>query len=292
MAPLSILFVALSTVSHAYWNFLLKRARGTHAFLALSKMVEVALGLPVAAVLVIQSPPPLLSYWWLIVGAALGTALYYVLLIRAYRLGNLTLVYPVTRAGSLAFLPLLAFIALGEHIDWLGIAAIGLIIAAIFILQLEKLDRGSVAALAAGSSQPAVRVALAAAFLAASTSLWDKYAVQFLPVFVYYYIYTALTAAGYCLVLIVRSPRQVLRPEFRRNRWAIVQVGFLTMSSYVLVLFALQAGKASYVIALRQMSIGFGALMGRFWLGEPFEGHRWLGLALLLVGCLLVSLAK
>jgi len=34
------------------------------------------------------------------------------------------------------------------------------------------------------------------------------------------------------------------------------------------------------------------ALMGRFWLGERFGGHRWLGLATLIGGCLLISVAK
>ena len=39
--------VAVSTLSHAYWNYVLKRANGGAAFVGLSKIVEVVVFAPV-----------------------------------------------------------------------------------------------------------------------------------------------------------------------------------------------------------------------------------------------------
>ena len=292
MNPLPLLLIAVSTVTHAYWNFLLKRAKGTQTFIALSKLVEVVVFAPVALALFIQAPPPLAQFWWLIVGAAVITTAYYVALGTAYNKGNLSLVYPVARAGSLAFLPILAFVFIQEQIDWVGGVAISIIILGIFIIQLEGLDRAAVGRLLAGASQPALLWALAAAFLAAAYSLWDKYALRYLPVFLYYYVYTVVSAAAYIFVLAAGSSQHKLGDEFRAHNKEIAQVALISMFTYMLVLFALQNGKTSYVIALRQLSVGASALMGRFWLGEHFGGHRWVGLGVLLAGCIMVSLAR
>jgi uncharacterized membrane protein len=85
---------------------------------------------------------------------------------------------------------------------------------------------------------------------------------------------------------------QAIFREFRAHRWLIPAVGMLNTFTYMLVLTALAVSKASYVVALRQLSIGIGALMGWTLLREPSPLPRRVGLVLLIVGCLLVSFAR
>ena len=82
------------------------------------------------------------------------------------------------------------------------------------------------------------------------------------------------------------------RTEWRAKRWPIVQVGVLNTVTYMLVLIALRAGTSSYVIAVRQLSIAWGVLLGAWKLGETVGVPRRVGLVLLLVGCILVAMSK
>lgn len=130
-----------------------------------------------------------------------------------------------------------------------------------------------------------------AAFFTALYTVWDKRAVQTLPAFAYFYSYTVVIAAAYALFLRTRHSMPTLRAEWRTHRWAIVQVGAFNMLSYLLVLIALRSGTSSYVLALRQLSIGVGVLLGWRLLGEDLALPRRVGVSLLFGGCLLVAFA-
>ena len=82
------------------------------------------------------------------------------------------------------------------------------------------------------------------------------------------------------------------RSEWRAHKKEIMQVGVLNTVTYSLVLFSLSIGKASYVVALRQLEIAVGAVLGWKLLGEVFPLPKRLGIVLLLVGCGLVYLAR
>ena len=77
-----------------------------------------------------------------------------------------------------------------------------------------------------------------------------------------------------------------------RNARAIVQVGALNTITYVLVLFALRDGVSSYVVAVRQLSVAFGALLGWWLLGERIDTPKRVGIALILAGTVLVALTR
>jgi drug/metabolite transporter (DMT)-like permease len=133
---------------------------------------------------------------------------------------------------------------------------------------------------------------MAAALFAAIYTVWDKHAIRALPPFVYFYAYTALVAAGYVAFLSRRHSAAAIRAEWNANRTSIVQVGIFNTITYVLVLLALRAETSSYVIALRQLSIVWGVLLGRLLLGESVGMPKRFGVILLLGGCALVALAR
>jgi len=103
---------------------------------------------------------------------------------------------------------------------------------------------------------------------AAGYTMWDKRAVRLLSPFTYFYAYTALVGAAYGTYLVRRFGGDAIRDEWRRHARAIVQVGAFNTMAYVLVLFALRDGVTSYVVAVRQLSVAFGVLLGWRLLGE------------------------
>jgi len=291
MTATGILLVVLSAVSHAYWNFLLKRSGGTQLFVGLSKVAEVVMFAPIFLIAV---APNVARYDGLVMLSVVGAVfvlINYVCLAWAYSHGDLSFVYPIARGSILLFLPALAFLTIGERVSGLGGAALCLIIGGIIALQLPALEWRALGTLSARLRSPATMFALLAALAAACYTLWDKHAVQRVPAFAYIYVYTFLTAAAYAAFIWHRYPRREIAGQWRAHRGAILQVGFFNITSYLLVLFALRTGTSSYVIALRQLSIAVGVVLGAWLLREHISTPKRVGVALIVVGCVLVGLA-
>jgi uncharacterized membrane protein len=286
------LLVVLSATTHAYWNFLLKRSGGTQLFVGLSKVGEVVMFGPFFLALVAPKIAQLDGLFSLSVVGAAFVLVNYVCLAWAYKHGDLSFVYPLARGSILLFLPFLAFATVGERVSTVGALALALIVCGIVALQLPSLQWRALATLGTRLRSPATTFALLAAFAAACYTLWDKHAVQRVPAFAYIYLYTTITAAAYGTFIWRRYPRAEVAEQWRVHRWPILQVGFFNITSYLLVLLALRTGTSSYVIALRQLSIAFGVLLGWRLLREQISVPKRVGVALIVVGCLVVGVAR
>lgn len=283
--------VLLSALTHAYWNFVLKRAGGTQAFIGLSKVAEIVLFIIPFVYFVSQEQIAILNYWLFYVVGALLVVLNYYFLGQAYKRGDLSLVYPISRAGALLFLPVLAYLFIGERIDFVGVVAILLIFVGLFAVQLKSFSWKEIALVVTGFKNPATGLALLAALTVACYTLWDKHSISFLPPFIYFYAYTVLVGISYAVFILVKFPFGEIKTEWKTHKYSILQVGFFNTFTYLLVLYSLQTGKTSYVIALRQLSIAFGVFLGWKFLREEMPFLKKVGTGVLLVGCFLISLA-
>jgi drug/metabolite transporter (DMT)-like permease len=292
MRTVPYILVLVSAFTHAYWNFILKRVHATQVFIGLTKVAEVLLFSVPFIYFISRDEIPLLLYWPLYVVGALLVICAYIFLGRAYKTGDLSAVYPISRAGALLFLPGLAYLFIGERIDAIGLAAILLIILGLFSIQLPSFKPREVRLVLAGFKSPATVQAMLAAFTVACYTLWDKHSISYLPPFIYFYAYTAIAGITYAAFILITSRAEIVKREWANHKYSILQVGFLNTFSYMLVLLALKSVKASYVIALRQLSIAFGVFLGWKLLREFFPFPKKVGVALLLAGCFLISLAR
>jgi uncharacterized membrane protein len=288
----ALALVASSTLSHAYWNYVLKRANGGAAFVGLSKLVEVVVFAPLFLIALSQLSAPIPGAGVFVVVGAVLVLINYVALSRAYALADLSLVYPISRASTLVLLPLFGFLVFGERLSTLGAFAVALIVVGIAAMQLPSMSRAGFVALVPAMRSAGVTFAFIAALAAAAYTVWDKRAVNAMPAFVYFYGYTVVVAIAYTAYLLRKTGAGAIAAEWRTKRWPIVQVGVLNTVTYMLVLFALRAGISSYVIAVRQLSIAWGVGLGVWKLGETAGTPRRVGVGLLLLGCVLVAMSK
>lgn len=71
----------------------------------------------------------------------------------------------------------------------------------------------------------------------------------------------------------------------------LVMTGLMMTCTYGLVLMAMaMTDEVSYVVALRQLSIPVGVLMGVLWLKEPASTAKTLGTLVMLAGLVMVAL--
>jgi uncharacterized membrane protein len=235
-------------------------------------------------------PPWPESLTWTAV-AAVGVGANYATLAHAYRHGDLSFVYPIARGAILVFLPLAAWIALGEQLSPRGAAGLGAIVLGIVTLNVDGLNRAARQRLAQALGSRATLFALLSGFIAAAFTIWDKRAVARMEPFAYMYLYTCIVALGYGAWLRLRVPHGEVRRTWQRWWPSIVAIGLMNMSSYLLVLLALRTGVTSYVLGMRQVSIAAGVALGWHFLREPLSGPRVGGVVLILAGCALLAVA-
>lgn len=284
--------VVLSAALHAIWNFLLRRAGGSNTVVALSKVAEAALLLPLAVVAFHSAGTiPLEKFVPAIMVAALLALANYAALAAAYRRADLSLVYPVARGGVFLFLPVLGFLVFRERLDARGWLALAMIVGGILLLPLARLDRAAAGSMGRHLRERFVTFALLAAAATAGYTVWDKYAVGFLDTFLYFYGYTALLALWFAVSL-VRTPRDEVRETARRHPLSIIMIGLLNAGAYLLVLVALREGMTTQVLAVRQLSIPIGVLLGWRLLRESLTPARAIGASLITAGCVLAALLQ
>jgi uncharacterized membrane protein len=80
--------------------------------------------------------------------------------------------------------------------------------------------------------------------------------------------------------------------EWHINKTNILLVGFLDLFTYLMILFALQISKVSYVAAVREVSIVFSALTGILWLQEKNAFQKMVGAVLIAVGVIFIGISR
>ncbi|MBI4587355.1 MAG: EamA family transporter [Candidatus Rokubacteria bacterium] len=288
MTGAALALVIGAAIFHAAWNALAKRAHDQLAFLWSSVSLATLLLGPVWLGMLSARGLPAAALPFVIATIVLH-AFYFFALGRSYRLGEFSLVYPIARGLGVALVPILALPLFDERLSPLGTAGVTLVVLGIVGLHLTP---RAVSAAASESKRvgPGTGWALLTGLTIAAYSLVDKAGVARLhPV-----PYIGLLGLGSILLLL---PTVLANPDALRREWAvnwrwILVASSMNLTAYLLVLFAFRLSKAGYVVAARELSIVFSAIIGSFWFNEGRLGPRLAGAGVVLAGVACVALAR
>lgn len=297
MSATALALILIAALAHATWNLFSKQASaaGSSSFVWLMSLAATGLYAPVVAVSVLLSPPRLtLLDWVFMAGTGLLQVGYFLFLQAAYRVGDLSLVYPLGR-GSGALLAALAGIALlGERPGPAGITGIVLVVLGVLVLGVPARDGDSPAPPRPGNPASlrlsrAIVFALVTGTFIASYTLWDKYAVSTLEVPPLLQGYASLPVM--VLVLAPSALRQRSRTErvWRGYRRQVTGAAVLSPLAYILVLIAMSFTAVSAVAPAREVSVLAGVLLGRRLLGEGGLARRLTAAAAIAAGIICIA---
>lgn len=282
--------VLVSALLHAVWSASIKGARDPLAFGTAQQLAETPIA--VAALLFVDFADLTAGIWALLAATGVAHGLYGYWMTLAYRRAELTRVYPIIRSTP-ALLPLVA-IPLGESVTPLGGLGIAVVVGGVWLvtgggLSLRKL----------------VAPELVYAWLTLATtvgySLADKLAMAqlhtgawrgALPRPIAWYALLTLASASVRLSLTLSSVRgneivSAARSDPRRIALSVMA----GLVGYGLILQVMQTAPASYVVAVRQLSVVFTAMIAMRFLGEQPSGKRLAGGALTVVGVATIAVA-
>lgn len=277
MSLLALVLVFFAAFIHATWNLLVKRVGGGPEFIWLFATLASLIYAPViAAVIIIQRPHFGPIEILFIVGSGIIHIGYFLILQQGYRVGDLSLVYPLARGTGPTLATIGAIFILGEHPSTLGLIGAAIVILSVFILT------GGPSALRQSGNHPAIFYGLITGIFIATYTLWDKHAVSTLMISpVIQDLGSSVTRAVFLAPVAVRRPT-VVRALWAKHRRETIGVAILSPAAYMLVLFAMSFTPVSYVAPAREVSILIGTLMGARLLSEG-EGKRRLVAAGLMV---------
>jgi drug/metabolite transporter (DMT)-like permease len=290
MSGLALGLVLASAFLHAGWNYLLKKSDRKIVFIWWFLLMSVIIYLPVFLYYYPRAIIPQAG-WFCIVATGIIHGVYFWCMGGAYQRGDLSLVYPLARGAGPLFIPILAVILLQEEISPLGVTGILLIIGGIYCIHLRSFSRSAFLepflSLRGGASLWALFTGLAIAFY----SLIDKVGVVLVYPPVYIYLMLLITWLMITPWILIRE-RHYLIPEWRHRKGSIIVVGFLCGFTYLMILFALQISKVSYVAAVREVSIVLSSYYGVVLLGEKHGSQKLLGTLLITAGVIAIGLSR
>ena len=261
MTAFALGIVLFSALLHAGWNAMLKAVDDRAGVLGAVSLVHALAGV----LLISRSPVPEMASWPSIIISTLVHYGYYLLLFRAYRHGDLSQVYPISRGLAPAIVAFSAWVLVDEALEPLAVVGLVAIMAGIGLLALQ---RGVTAA-----PRSTVGFAVLLGLCIGIYSTADGIGIR-----------QAGTVTGYMgWLFLFEAPVPLAIALHRgRNRGHFAPrtliFGFLggvaAVTAYGLVLFVKTIAPLGEVSAVRESSVIIAALIGIFVFGErPWQGR-------------------
>lgn len=285
MSPFVLGLVLTAAVVHATWNLLSKRARSGAAFVWIFSCLAAVFYAPLAlGVIVVQRPQIGGIQIVFICGTILLHLAYFLLLNRGYRVGDLSLVYPLARGAHPLLSTVGAILIRGERPSRWALLGLLLITGGVFFLT------GDPRKLRASGAGKAVAYALMTAGVISSYTIWDTYGVNdhAIPPLLLEWC----TSVGLATLLAPYAwrNRAAVREVWQSSRREAIGVALLSPLSYILILTALTLSPISYVAPTREVSILIAAIMGTHLLGEGQSRRRLVAAGAMVAGVVTLTL--
>jgi drug/metabolite transporter (DMT)-like permease len=266
--------VILSAVAHATWNALMKSAGDRMLTMAALRFAGLLLGL--AALPFVDWPAPA-SWKWLALTACIHFG-YYVLLVRSYGAGGMSVVYPLARGLAPAVTTLAAALLIGETLNVGQTVAVSLISLGIMALSFGT-----------GARREAVLLALATGLSVAAYSFCGGLGVRAAGAVLGYQAWLEIVTGAGTVGYVAAVRRGDLLAYAHKQGALGLLAGVISVIGFLAFLAAAQRLPLGPVTALRETSVIFGAVIGALVLKEGFGLRRITAATLVVVGIALLA---
>ena len=289
MTALAFTLIVISALMHALWNLLVKRSRHKTVFIW---WMFIASGGLFTLLLPLAPEPfhwPEAQTLLMIAIGGVCYVLYHLFNGRAYRGGDLSMVYPLCQT-SMIYVPIWGMVLLGERLSPFGACGILLVIFGTYSIQLQRLSLAELVRPFRNLKSPSVRDALTAGFIYSIGSVAEKSGVgHYSPLYFTYLL---------VLIMLVLMSFNMVRPKYRaliteelcENWRLILWSGPVMMASFLTFRYGLNLSPVSYAVPVRQVSIVIGVLIGILFLGESYGRIRFVSSLFILTGAALILL--
>ncbi|HBZ11650.1 MAG TPA: EamA family transporter [Bacillus bacterium] len=287
MSLLAFITILISAFMHATWNYLAKQSEGGFIFVWLYMAVSTIIYLPFVIGFFFIGE---VQFGWMefafILGSAIIHMVYALTLQKGYKVGDLSIVYPLARGSAPILIAGAAFFLYEEKLSIIGIIGISFIVFSIFILT------GDLRRFKQPNNGKAVFYGLLTGLLISFYTLLDKGAVSVLLMSPLLLNYGSILGQFLLMSPLALKNREKVKNEWEMNKKKAIGVGILSPLAYILVLMTMQFTPVSHVAPVREISILIGTVMGARMLTEGIGLRRPAAAAIMVIGIISVALSK
>jgi drug/metabolite transporter (DMT)-like permease len=270
------LAVLLAALLHASWNAMIKGGRDV---LMDTAAIVVGAGI-VAAPFIFVVPLPAPASWPYIFASIVTHLGDYFFMVSAYRVGDLSLVYPLMRGVAPLLTGLLAIVWMHEWPGALGWIGMLLISMGVIALALRPARLGP----ALHGHGRAVGFALSNAVVIAVYTIIDGSGARLAGNAWSYIVWLfVIDALPFSLYLLASRRGAFITAMAERSRRGLIGGG-LSAAAYAISVWAMTKAPVALVASLRETSVLFATLIGARMLKEHLTPRRWAGVAAVVVG--------
>lgn len=280
MATFAFFLILMSALIHATWNLAAKRVSGNTSVLAIAQGIGALVAIPTA--IPVWNTAQVVATFPHAIASCVIQIIYFLIMSAAYKIGELSVVYPVTRGTAVLGSAILGYFVMHDSFTPFGICGIAIVLFGILALSQFTHRRSSIA-----------KSALLAMSLGVSSSVCgvvDKWAVEKADPRLYMCFMMILCAMVFVPYMFFKQ-REQFREALRVHKMTAFVIGLGLTYGYMLVLFAFQLGSLSYVIAMREVSVVIGALFGVVIFKEKVNPRKATGIIAILTGLIFLKLA-
>ena len=289
--------VFVSVFLHVAWNMLSKSVRPSIAFFLIMSFTGAAVWAGFFAFSNLRLADMPAGFWWLGGLSVAGEILYMFGLARAYRRGDISLVYPVVRALPVLLVAVAtAVIGFGSALSATAASGMVLIAAGCLLMPLARFGELRLS----NYINPTIAFVLVGAVGTTVYTIADKGATGIMrhevagfgvgsTLSYLFMIELGLFLGELLFVAISRRERREFSVLLRKPLYPVL-AGVCSSSAYGLILLAMNfVTNVSYIQAFRQLSLPLGFAAGVMILKEQSGPPKLAGVALIAVGLLLVA---
>lgn len=272
--------VLFSAILHASWNFFTKTTTAHRiSMLWFGWLIAGLITFPIALATTDFST---MSLTWLpyIVLTAIVHAVYIYLLGWSYSIGEMSLIYPMARGFGI-LVTLMAVMILGlDSISpkgFLGICMLSTGILLVCIKRIRDLEK-----------RVAMKAALLVGICVSTYSIIDKMSLAHIPPLFYMSVMFITSPLLLTPIMLKRFATQT-KLVWHKYKVYSTMIGLVSLVTYFLILLALLDSPTSYVVALREVSIVFGSILGIWLLKEERNKRKLLGIVIILLGAIVIK---
>jgi drug/metabolite transporter (DMT)-like permease len=265
----------VAALLHALWNALIRRDADRDA-----SATAIALGGALIGVLLLPFLPAMApeAVPYAIASSVIHIG-YYALVARAYRLGDLSVAYPIMR-GLAPLIVTLVGIVLIERVSHVVVAGVFVVTAGIVFLAVDGRHHG----------RAAVVTAIVNAFVIAAYTLVDGLGARASQSPVTYLAWIEIGGGFGMLVWRLSVDGRARAAAIAARVPSGLSGAVMSFAAYAIALWAMTVAPIGAVAAVRESSVLMATAIGALMLHERFGRMRWISAAVVVFGLALVKL--
>ena len=281
MNTLVFSLVLFAAFTHAVWNFFSKKVSGNFVIFWYGHLsTNIILFIYTLNLFIKQGID--FIYWPPIIISVIAHSFYFISMLYVYSKEDISSAFPVTRGTGVIGTAVLSYFLLKEVISAYAASGIVVVCAGILLISLSRMKNQNI-------NIKSYFIAILTGVFIFIYAIADKVGVQHMHPIAYLSIVNIMALAPLTRMANRNGFCESIKLVKKHLKETLI-IGFGSTGTYLIILFAMQFERASYIVPVREFSIVIASIMGFIFLKEKPTLFKIIGIAAITAGLVMIKM--